>query len=150
MSAYRIERRQVVSRPLEETFAFYETPRNLCRITPRWLKFRMMAGEAVTMRRGLRVHYRIRPLGLPQRWTSEITEYDPPHRFVDEQVRGPYRRWRHVHEFRPVGAATEIVDVVEYEMPFGVLGRLIHAVVVGRQLRAIFDFRARAVAELMR
>ena len=91
------------------------------------MQFRMVSGEALSMRRGLRIHYRIRPLGVPQRWTSEITEYDPPYRFVDEQVRGPYRRWRHIHEFRPVGDATEIVDVVEYEMPFGWLGRLAHA-----------------------
>lgn len=150
MAAYRFERRQVVSRPLEQAFAFYEEPRNLCRITPPWLQFRMMAGEAISMRRGLRVHYRIRPLGVAQRWTSEITEYEPPHRFVDEQIMGPYRRWRHVHEFRPVGDATEIVDVIEYEMPFGWLGRLAHALIVGRQLRTIFDYRQRAVAELMR
>src|SRR5690606_29899362 len=77
MSTYRLERRQVVSRPLEQAFAFYEQPRNLCRITPRWLQFRMVSGEALSMRRGLRIHYRIRPLGVPQRWTSEITEYDP-------------------------------------------------------------------------
>lgn len=150
MSTYRIERRQVVPRPPEETFAFYEQPRNLGRITPRWLKFRMVCGEALTMRRGLRIHYRIHPLGFPQRWTSEITEYDPPRRFVDEQVVGPYRRWRHIHEFRPVGNGTEIIDVVEYELPFGRLGRLAHALFVARQLRTIFDYRERIVAEMMR
>ena len=147
---YRLERRQVVPRPLEETFAFYADPRNLAHITPRWLHFRMLCGEALTMRRGLRVHYRIRPLGFPQRWTSEITEYDPPHRFVDEQVLGPYRTWRHIHEFRAVGGGTEIIDVVEYELPLGAVGRAAHALFVARQLRAIFAHRARVIAETLR
>jgi ligand-binding SRPBCC domain-containing protein len=147
---YRLERRQVVPRPLHETFAFYQDPRNLVHITPRWLHFRMVCGEALTMRRGLRVDYRIRPLGFPQRWTSEITEYDPPRCFVDEQVLGPYRSWRHVHKFRAVGGGTEIIDVVEYELPFGAVGRVAHTLVVARQLRAIFAHRARVVAEMLR
>ncbi len=150
MTMHRIERRQVVARSLEETFAFYAQPRNLGRITPRWLRFRLVCGEALTMRRGLRIHYRIHPFGFPQRWTSEITEYDPPFRFVDEQVVGPYKRWRHVHEFRALGDATEIVDTVEYELPLGRLGRLAHSLIVGRQLRTIFDYRERIVAEMMR
>ena len=150
MSRHRIERRQVVSRPLEETFAFYQEPRNLGRITPRWLRFRMVCGEALKMRRGVRIHYRIHPFGVPQRWTSEITEYEPPFRFVDEQVVGPYKRWRHVHEFRPVGGGTEIVDVVEYELPLGALGRLMHTLVVARQLRRIFNYRERVIGEMLR
>ena len=147
---YRLERRQVVPRPLDETFAFYQDPRNLAQITPRWLHFRMVSTESLTMRRGLRVHYRIRPFGFPQRWTSEITEYDPPHRFVDEQVVGPYRSWRHEHMFRAAGGGTEIIDVIEYTLPFGVLGRAAHALLIARQLRAIFDYRMRVVAATLR
>jgi ligand-binding SRPBCC domain-containing protein len=112
-----IERTQWVPVPLEETFRFFADPRNLGRITPPWLAFSLEraelkavatregrdaseAGDDIEMAEGLRLHYRIRPLLVPQRWTSEITVWDPPHRFVDEQVRGPYRRWHHEHRFR--------------------------------------------------
>ena len=145
---FTIERRQVVPMPLAETFAFYAEPRNLARITPRWLHFRMVCGESLTMRKGLRIHYRIRPFGIPQRWTSEITEFDPPHRFVDEQIEGPYRSWRHVHEFREVAGGTEIFDRVAYELPLGPLGRIAHALVVRRQLQSIFGYRERTIARL--
>jgi len=156
-----LERRQWVPTPLDETFEFYADPRNLSRITPGWLGFRILgfepqAGstlpadwtEAPPMAAGLRIHYSVRPLGFPQRWTSLITEWDPPHAFVDEQVRGPYRSWRHRHEFRSVRGGTELVDRVEYGLPFGPIGRLAHLLLVRRQLESIFDFRARTAAEM--
>jgi ligand-binding SRPBCC domain-containing protein len=157
-----LERRQRVARPLAEVFAFYSDPRNLARITPGWLGFRIVgydvpagpegsaqAGVAPAMRRGLRIEYRVRPLGVPQRWVSEITEWEPPARFVDEQVVGPYRRWRHEHGFRAVNGGTEITDRVEYALPFGPLGRVVERLLVARQLRAIFDHRARVVDETL-
>lgn len=167
MSMYVLERTQWVPRPLEETFAFYADPRNLARITPDWLGFRIVGFEppagAAAARSGasaissadtpvvqndLLIHYSVRPLGFPQRWTSRIADWDPPHRFVDEQVRGPYRLWRHLHEFRPVRGGTELSDRVAYELPFGPLGRLAHLLLVRRQLASIFDYRERAIAEL--
>ena len=157
--SYHLERRQFVALPLAETFAFYAEPRNLARITPGWLAFRLVGIDAaagnggetahIQMRKGLRLHYRIRPLGLPQRWTSEITEWDPPRRFVDEQVRGPYRSWRHEHEFRAVPGGTEIVDRVGYALPLGVLGRLAHELFVRRRVRAIFDHREAMVERIL-
>lgn len=146
--AYVLERRQFVARPLDEVFAFFSEPRNLARITPRWLHFRMVCADAVGMRRGLRIHYLIRPLGVPQKWVSEITVWDPPHRFVDEQVRGPYRRWHHLHEFRAVDGGTEVRDRVSYELPLGILGRAAHALFVGHQLRSIFDHRERTIEDV--
>jgi ligand-binding SRPBCC domain-containing protein len=157
--SYRLERRQFVALPLADTFAFHAEPRNLARITPGWLAFRLLGfdvadgngGETahIQMRKGLRLEYRIRPLGVPQRWTSEITEWDPPRRFVDEQLRGPYRSWRHEHEFRAVAGGTEIVDRVSYALPLGALGRLAHALFVRRQLRAIFDHREAMVERIL-
>jgi ligand-binding SRPBCC domain-containing protein len=143
-----LERSQLVAAPLDEVFAFFAEPRNLARLTPRWLSFRMVDTEGVRMRAGERIEYRIRPFGVPQRWISEITVYEPPHRFVDEQRAGPYRRWHHEHTFEAVGDGTRIADRVEYELPLGVLGRIVHAAVVQRQLGAIFDYRARVVAEM--
>lgn len=144
---YRLERTQVVPRPPAEVFAFYADPNNLARITPRWLGFRILTPGA-QMREGLRIEYRIHPLGVPQRWVSEITVWDPPRRFVDEQRRGPYRTWHHLHEFRATAQGTEIRDRVTYELPFGPLGRLAHALLVRRQLESIFAYRERVVREL--
>ena len=146
---YILERRQTVPRTLDETFAFYADPRNLAVITPPWLGFRIASDGPLVMREGLRIDYRIRPLGVPQRWTSEITRYEPPHRFVDEQRRGPYAGWHHLHEFRAVPGGTEIRDVVTYSLPLGALGRLAHALLVRRQLQEIFDFRERRIGALL-
>jgi ligand-binding SRPBCC domain-containing protein len=142
---YVLERRQVVSAPLADVFAFFAEPRNLARITPSWLAFRMLNPDGVTMRTGERIEYRIRPLGVPQRWVSEITAYDPPHFFVDEQREGPYRRWRHEHRFSETATGTEIIDRIEYALPFGPLGRLGHALFVRRQLESIFEHRERTI-----
>lgn len=147
---YVLERTTRVRRPLEETFRFFADPRNLAEITPGWLAFRLIGSGDFEMRRGLRLHYRIRPLGFPQRWTSEITVWDPPHRFVDEQVEGPYREWRHTHAFHALpDGGTEVRDRVDYALPFGPLGRIAHALLVKHQLRAIFDYRARRIRELL-
>jgi len=138
----------MVPRGLDEVFPFFAEPRNLARITPAWLGFRIVSAGDLTMRAGLRIEYRVRPLGFPQTWVSEITLWDPPHRFVDEQVRGPYRLWHHLHTFRAVAGGTELVDEVTYALPFGPLGSLAHALVVRRQLATIFDYRARVVRDL--
>ncbi len=145
---YTLHRVQRTASPLPETFEFFSRPENLGRITPPWLAFRMVSDDG-RMREGLRIEYRIRPLGLPQKWVSEITAYDPPHRFVDEQVKGPYARWHHEHEFREVEGGTEVRDTVTYELPLGPLGRLAHAVLVRRQLEGIFDYRARVLPNLL-
>lgn len=145
---YELHRVQWVARPLEETFEFFARPENLARITPGWLSFRIRTSD-VSMRRGLRIEYRIRPLGFPMTWVSEITAYDPPHRFVDEQVRGPYRAWHHEHGFRSSDGGTEVTDMVRYALPFGPIGRAAHALLVRRQLATIFDYRERKLEELL-
>lgn len=145
-----LEKRQVVPLPLERAFDFFDDPRNLARITPPWLRFRIADDRPLTMREGLEIRYRIRPLLVPQRWVSRITRYHPPVAFVDEQVEGPYALWRHQHAFRAMGDdATEVTDRVEYALPFGVLGEIAHALFVRRQLEAIFRFRERAVDEIL-
>lgn len=146
-SEFVLTRVQPVPRPRDEVFAFFSDPANLARITPSWLGFRMVSAPGA-MREGLLIDYRIRPLGIPQRWRSAITVWDPPHRFVDEQVVGPYRSWHHLHEFAAAEGGTEIRDSVRYGLPLGLLGRLAHALVVRRQLEAIFAFRERVIAEL--
>lgn len=146
---YTLERTQLILRPLDSTFEFFASPGNLAQITPPWLDFRIVGPGDLTMRPGLRIEYRIRPLGFPQRWVSEITAYEPPHRFVDEQRVGPYAHWHHEHVFRAVDGGTEVMDRVDYALPFGAAGRLAHALFVRRQLESIFDYRERSLARLL-
>jgi len=146
---YTLECRQWLPRGLRETFEFFERPQNLPLITPPWLGLRILIPEPVVMARGLTIDYRVRVMGLPVRWRSLISEYNPPHGFRDLQVIGPYRRWDHQHRFRRENGGTVIEDVVAYEPPFGPLGALMHRLTIRTQLLDIFDFRARRVAQLL-
>ncbi len=143
---YRLERRQVVGGALPEVFGFFKSPRNLEAITPPWLAFRILEATDPEVRAGTRISYRLRLHGIPVRWESRISEYRENEMFADEQLVGPYRTWYHRHLFRPVPGGVCIEDVVDYAMPFGPLGRLVHAALVRRQLAQIFDHRARVMA----
>ncbi len=133
---------------LKETFAVFEDPRNLARITPPWLNFRIVSPR-VEMRPGAEIDYEIRWFGLPMKWKTIIAAYEPPFVFVDVQERGPYSFWRHTHSFREVPGGTAVADRVDYRLPLGPLGSIAHAVMVGAQLKAIFRYRQTALARLM-
>jgi ligand-binding SRPBCC domain-containing protein len=132
-----------------ETFAFFERPENLAAITPAWLGLRLLTPPPIAMRVGLTLDYRVRMLGLPGRWRSLITDYDPPYAFRDVQVRGPYRRWEHHHRFLPARAGTLVEDFVVYEPPLGPLGAVLDRLMIRGQLRALFDYRRRRLNELL-
>lgn len=146
MTPYALECRQFLPVPLDEAFRFFDRPENLGEITPAALGFRMLTPSPVTMKEGAVIDYTIRVLGVPVRWTTLITSYDPPHGFVDLQLRGPYSFWHHTHSFRAVGGGTEMTDTVRYLLPFGPLGALVHALAVRRQVRKIFEHRSDAIA----
>ena len=140
---YVIERSQVVGLPLEQAFEFFSDPRNLPRITPPWLGFTVLAAPE-RLFASCEMRYTIRWLRIPVSWTTVITDYEPNVCFTDEQKSGPYRRWWHEHRFAPRGDTTLMTDRIEYEMPFGLIGRLVHALVVRRQLREILEYRSNA------
>ena len=146
MGVHVLERRQVLNAAMEEVFGFFEDPLNLEELTPAWLGFRILDATDPSVRQGTQIHYRLKwgPFGMD--WRSRITEYEPGRLFADEMLEGPYRSWYHRHVFTEVEGGVEMLDRVEYEMPFGPLGRVAHALVVRRQLTAIFDFRALAVS----
>jgi ligand-binding SRPBCC domain-containing protein len=143
---HTLERSQLIPVPRAELFAFFEDPRNLGKITPGEMGFRILKMDDLPVRPGFRIKYRIRVFGLPVTWVSKITEYQPGVRFADIQVRGPYASWRHEHIFEDANGGTLMRDRVQYELPFGILGNAVQALVVGRQLRHIFDYRARVIA----
>jgi ligand-binding SRPBCC domain-containing protein len=143
-----LESTTVIAAPLADVFEFFSTPGNLGRITPPGMGFRITAGPDRRLREGDLIQYAIRIFGLPLRWTTRITLWREGEVFADLQERGPYRYWHHTHTFREVDGGVEMHDRVEYELPFGLLGRLFGTPIVRRQLRTIFAFRANAIREI--
>lgn len=137
---------QWVPSPPERTFAFFSDAHNLERITPPFVKFRIVTPPPIEMRVGTRIDYRLRLHGISIRWQSEITQWDPPHGFIDEQRRGPYRKWIHEHRFRVKDGGTRVEDHVTYAVPGGAL---IDRWFVRPDLERIFDYRQRVIAEIL-
>lgn len=146
---YQLHRRQWIRRPLQDVFAFFADAGNLEAITPPFLQFQILTPLPIAMRAGAVIEYRLKLFGLPFHWRTVIESFDPPHRFIDQQARGPYRLWRHLHEFRETPDGTEMVDRVDYELPLGPIGSLVHAAFVRRSLAEIFDYRQQRIAELL-
>ena len=144
---HRLVRTTTLRGDLARVFEFFKNPGNLETITPPWLGFRVTSTTDNAVREGTRIRYRLSLFGLPLSWESRITEYTANSHFADEQVHGPYSRWYHRHSFRQVNDGVEMTDDVEYRLPFGPLGRLVHWLVVRHQLRAIFDYRTRVITE---
>ncbi len=134
-----------IERALEEVFPFFSDPRNLEAITPPWLHFRIEGMSTERIGAGTEIDYRLRVRGVPMRWRSRISVWQPPLRFVDEQVIGPYRLWRHLHSFEPVGRATLARDWVEYA---ALGGPLLNQLLLAPDLARIFAYRSRALIEL--
>jgi len=124
--------------PRDVVFAFFSDASNLQSLTPPWLNFSILTPLPIPMQVGTLIDYRLRIRGIPLRWQSRISVWDPPERFVDEQTHGPYRRWRHEHVFELVEGGTLCRDLVDYEVYGGVL---VNLVFVRPDLRKIFKFR---------
>lgn len=119
-------------------WSFFADPRNLERITPPWLRFRVLTPEPIELRAGTLIDYALRWRVFPIRWRTLISCWEPPHRFVDEQLRGPYRLWRHEHRFEAVGNRTLMTDRVEYRAPVAWIS---HPLMVRRDVERIFAYR---------
>lgn len=133
---------------VDEVFEFFSAAENLQRITPPELGFSIRTPLPVEMRQGAHIEYRLSLFGLGFTWLTEITEWDPPHSFVDTQLKGPYAQWIHRHSFTPVNGGTLMEDEVRYRLPVPVLG-MAGLPVVKLQLRRIFSYRERRIRELL-
>ena len=149
MRAHRLEREQLLPGPPEEVFELFADAFNLEAITPPWLNFRVLTPKPVEMGEGTLLSYRLRLRGVPVRWHTRIERWDPPHAFVDVQLRGPYRLWHHTHTFEPRDGGTLMRDVVRYALPLGPLGAAAHLAFVRRDVERIFDFRHAEVERLL-
>ena len=141
MKIHRLVREQLVRAPLDDVFAFFSQAGNLQELTPPWVGFRFLSELPIDMHTDTRIDYRIRLAGVPVRWRTRITSWDPPHGFVDAAERSPYALWEHTHRFEPVAEGVWMRDEVRYALPLGPLGRLAHVVAVRAALAAIFDYR---------
>jgi len=141
-----LTRETTVPTDLETTFAFFADARNLERITPPWLEFRVLTPEPIAMRTGTRIDYKLKVHGIPIGWRSLISAWEPPYRFVDEQIKGPYRQWIHEHTFEAVEGGTLVRDRVRYMVPGGAL---VDRWIVAPDLRKIFDYRQKVMREEM-
>lgn len=150
MADHILESRVWIPRPREEVFPFFADPRSVAGLDPPWLRFTLLSPLPDPLAAGAVLDFRIRWLGLPLRWRVLIREYDPPYRFVNVQVRGPYARWEHRHMFHADKGGTWVEDRITYRLPLGPLGQLAHSLGVGRQLRGIFDHRRRRLEEIFR
>ena len=137
---------QWVPTSLDETFAFFADAWNLERITPPILRFRIITPAPITMRVGTLIDYRLRLRGVPVRWRTEITAWDPPRSFTDTQLRGPYRKWVHRHDFVEEDGGTRVDDTVTYAVPGGAL---VDRLIVRPDLDRIFGYRRRAIREFL-
>lgn len=145
MRTFTFETRQTFQRSPSTLFPFFAEVGNLERITPPWLRFEIRSPRAITMAQGAIIDYRLRWRFLPIGWRTEITTWQPPHRFVDEQIKGPYRLWRHEHVFAEGDGSTTMTDRVDYAVPGGLLAQRLF---VGRDVDRIFAYRRRVLAQL--
>ncbi len=145
-----LHRRQVLDAPIEEAFDFFSKASNLEAITPPFLRFRITTPGPIEMKVGALIEYRLRLRGIPVSWRTRIEEWEPPHRFVDRQLSGPYALWHHTHTFEALDESrTAMTDLVRYGQRLGPLGTLAEHLVVRRDLERIFDYRRDSIPGLL-
>ena len=148
MADYILESRVWLARTRAEVFAFFADSSHLLLITPPAFRLGLVGGPPA-LSTGAVLDMRLQWLGVPIRWRAFIREWDPPYRFVDVQVRGPYARWEHRHRFLEEGDGTWVEDRVTYRLPLGPLGRAAHALIVRRQIAALWRYRTRRLGDLV-
>lgn len=150
MKTYLLEREQIVPKSRREVFAFFSDAFNLERITPPFLRFRILTSPPIQMKAGALIEYRLALFGIGFRWKTLIESWEPETHFVDRQLKGPYALWHHTHTFEEIAPGqTRMRDLVRYRLPLGPLGSIAHRLFVRRMLDQIFDYRTAATAEIL-
>ena len=148
---YQLKRTQFVKTDLATCWDFFSSPSNLSKITPKYMGFDVLTEETSVMYEGLMIESRVRPnFNSPMNWVTEITHVKDQLYFVDEQRKGPYTIWHHEHHFKEVNGGVEMTDIVSYELPFGIIGKIVHPILVKKKLEEIFAYRFKVVDEFFR
>ncbi|MEO1052705.1 MAG: SRPBCC family protein [Bacteroidota bacterium] len=149
MKIYNLQRKQVLPISLEHAWEFFSSPANLKHITPAHMGFRILSvSGGDKMYAGQIIRYKVNVLpAIPVHWVTEITHVDELNYFVDEQRFGPYALWHHQHWFKEVEGGVEMIDEVNYAIPYGIIGRLANSLFVEKQVNTIFDYRYRILEE---
>lgn len=149
MKLYRLETIQKLPISINDAWQFLSDPKNLKRITPDYMGFKIVKGAESSMYAGQIIEYVVTPLfGISTTWVTEITHVKEPEYFVDEQRFGPYALWHHKHFIKPIENGVEMVDIVDYKIPFGFLGQLAQPLIVSPKLKEIFEYRREALIKL--
>jgi len=148
MKLYTLDSIQFINKPIEDVFEFFSNPDNLSVITPPKLGFKILTPTPIKMSVGRLIDYKIYLMGIPIHWRTLITEFDPPHTFIDQQIKGPYNIWHHTHTFQKVDGGVEIKDRVVYSIPFSILGRILNFLWIRKDLENIFNYRKKVIDEL--
>ncbi len=145
---YQFKAEQFISAEIEQCWDFFSDPANLKLITPDYMGFDILTEVPDEMYEGMMISYRVRPLmGLPVNWVTEITKIDPMNMFIDEQRKGPYRFWHHEHYFRKVEGGVLMNDLLSYDLPLGVIGKIAHRM-VRKRIEEIFDYRCKKIRDI--
>jgi hypothetical protein len=149
MPDHILEQRLRIDRARPEVFACFADPRQASQFLPRWVRVILVNEGEPAMGAGAVLDYRVTVLGVSCAWRAFVREFDPPFRFLDVQLRGPFARWEHRHRFLAVGGGTLMEDRLVYRLPLGLAGRAAHAALLGRLMTAAWRFRTRRIGELV-
>ncbi len=149
MKLYHLETIQKLPITPKRAWDFLSEPKNLKRITPDYMGFEIVSGLSDRMFAGQIIQYIVTPIfGIPTRWVTEITHVDEGNYFVDEQRFGPYDLWHHKHFIKPIKNGVEMLDVIDYKIPLGILGQMVHPIIVAPKLKEIFEYRKKALIQI--
>ena len=149
MKIYRFTKSQLLPITIDKAWGFLSDPKNLKKITPDYMGFNILEKEDTKMYAGQIIQYIVTPiLGIPTKWVTEITHVKDKSYFVDEQRFGPYSLWHHKHFIKEVDGGVEMLDIIDYKIPFGLIGRIANPILVKPKLNEIFDYRKQKLIEL--
>lgn len=150
MHTFHYQTQLKIRKPVAEVFQFFSNAENLERVTPPWLCFKILSPLPVDMKTGTLINYRLSIYGLPVRWQTEISLWNPPHRFIDSQRYGPYRKWIHEHSFFSVDDGCLIRDTVQYQLYGGIFSPLLNRYFIKKDVQRIFNYRKQIIETILK
>ncbi|MCY3414394.1 MAG: SRPBCC family protein [Candidatus Heimdallarchaeota archaeon] len=145
-----LKKQMIIPKSLDKVFAFFSIPENLNKVTPSFLKFKIISDKQIEMKLNQEINYKLKLYGIPFKWKARITIFDPPYEFQDTQIKGPYKQWIHTHTFEEVDDGVLMTDTVEYLAPGWIFEPIINKLIVGPRVKKIFEFRTEQFEKIFR